>query len=125
MTRLCSLWQNQTRHKQKGSLSITVDCFFVCAAIDCSLKNSILYAIYLKHLLPTCIGGNIFYSVDISHKAVKSWGKHIYTHHISTKTINLPHQNCKLELFLEAITVIISVFPQNYSKIHLSVKHTG
>ena len=36
---LCSLWQNQTRRKRNGSLYLTVDCFFVYAAIDCSLKN--------------------------------------------------------------------------------------
>ena len=39
VTRLCSLWQNQTRCKRKGSFSITEDCFFVYTAIDCSLKN--------------------------------------------------------------------------------------
>ena len=38
-TRLCSLWQNQTQRKRKGSFSIFQDCFFVYAAIDCSLKN--------------------------------------------------------------------------------------
>ncbi|MEE1247865.1 MAG: hypothetical protein UHU19_01320, partial [Lachnospiraceae bacterium] len=36
---LCSLWQNQTQRKRKGSFSIFQDCFFVYAAIDCSLKK--------------------------------------------------------------------------------------
>ena len=39
LTRLCSLWQNQTRCKRKGSFSSIQDCFFVYTAIDCSLKK--------------------------------------------------------------------------------------